>query len=63
MILSFKTKINGKETFFVEKILKGLLDESEKSNNVVFTADVANKIYDAGEILAYNTADDMLAAV
>lgn len=30
MILPFSTKINSKETFFVEKILKCLLTEYEK---------------------------------
>lgn len=63
MILGFSTKIKNKSTFFVEKILKALLGLSESTNNLILKAQVANCIYNSGELLKYEYADDILKKV
>ena len=63
MILGFSTKINNKPTFFVEKILKSLLDLSENTNNLILKSHVGNCIYNSGEHLKYAYADDILNKV
>lgn len=62
MILPFSTKLNGKETFFVEKILKYFLLENETKNIKAYDW-VADAIYEAGVHLKYEYADDILDKV
>ncbi|MEO7977755.1 hypothetical protein [Flavobacterium sp.] len=49
MILGFSTQINGKPTYFPEKILGGLLLEAERSNNIVFHAHITKYIRESTE--------------
>lgn len=44
MILPFSTKINGKPTYFVEMILKGLYTEADIKQNLVFGLDVSKHV-------------------
>lgn len=46
MILGFKTKINGKPTYFVEKIQALLLEVGRINNNYDFQRDVAGFVYE-----------------
>ncbi len=62
MILPYSTKINGNPTYFVEKILKGMLNEYEKTNHDKYIGTVGH-LYDAGDFLNYMYADDFLAKV
>jgi hypothetical protein len=41
MILSFSTQLNGKPTYFVEKILAGFIINAELSRNMLFMAHIA----------------------
>ncbi|WP_300978909.1 hypothetical protein [Flavobacterium sp.] len=58
MILPFSTQLNGKPTYFVEKILRGLLNEhSHKGLNI------AESIYQSGEALNYQGLDDIFTII
>jgi len=58
MILPFSTQLNGKPTYFVEKILRGILNEhSHKGLNI------AESIYQSGEALNYQGLDDIFTVI
>ena len=62
MILPYSTIINGSPTYFVEKILKGMLNEYEKTVHEKYIGTVGH-LYDAGDFLNYMYVDDFLAKV
>lgn len=60
MILGFSTEVNGQPTHFVERILGGLILESELSNNIVFQAELSEfvKAYADYKKVHYNAVLD-----
>ena len=62
MILPFSQQINGKETLFPERILKGLLEYYERRESPM-TLEIVECIYDYGAFDGYLTCDDCLATV
>ena len=55
MILPFSTQLNGKPTYFVEKILRCFLNEYSGK-----VEGIGDFIYESGEVLSYQYADDIL---
>lgn len=62
MILSFSTQLNGKPTNFVEKILKGMLNEYQKTDHEKYTG-IVSHLYESGAFLNYMYADEFLAKI
>ena len=58
MILPFSTQLNGKPTYFVEKILRGILNEHSHKG-----LDLAEFIYQSGETLKYQNVDDIFTVI
>lgn len=58
MILPFSTQLNGKATYFVEKILRGLLNEHAGK-----VKGIADYIYTSGEALKYNNVDEIFTII
>lgn len=58
MILPFSTQLNGKPTYFVEKILRGILNEHSHKG-----LDLAEFIYQSGEALKYQNVDDIFTVI
>jgi len=54
MILGFSTQLNGKPTYFVEKILRGIINEHSHKG-----LGLADYIYQSGEALKYQNVDDI----
>lgn len=58
MILPFSTQLNGKPTYFVEKILRGILNEHSHKG-----LGLAECIYQSGEALKYQNVDDIFTLI
>ena len=58
MILPFSTQLNGKPTYFVEKILRGILNEHSHKG-----LGLAECIYQSGEALKYQNVDDIFTVI
>ena len=58
MILPFSTQLNGKPTYFVEKILRGILNEHSHKG-----LGIAEFIYQSGETLKYQNVDDVFTVI
>ena len=54
MILPFSTQMNGKPTYFPEKILRGIINEHSGK-----VTGIADYIYNSGEALNYQYVDDI----
>lgn len=62
MILPFSTQLNGKPTYFPEKILSGMLKEFENKSNPEFK-NTPEFIYDYGEFVGYHSVDVALEII
>ncbi len=68
MILPFSTQLNGKPTYFVEKILKGLYEYyCQDPNHVIPNSNscnwlkvISDCLYESGKKLGYEYAEDIL---
>ena len=58
MILPFSTQLNGKPTYFVEKILRAVINEHSHK-----VKGISEFIYDSGLKLNYNYAEDILSVI